>query len=101
MASQDDIKAALDRLLQEITGKDMTILDASEIATIRELVDVESKHPGAIRAWAKFHTTMRGLGAIGEGAAGVVKWMIVLVSFYATIKTGLMQWIIDSLGHSK
>lgn len=86
---------AVRKVLKEANdGGEPYVFNPDQVNMLLDLATINKEHPGALKAWAKFHTTMRTLGAAGEALAGVVKWMIVLIAAWASIKSGLATWLI-------
>lgn len=92
-ALSDDLNNKLDRLLAAIEKDGIEILSPDEIASFRELVDVERAYPGAIRSTARIHHAIQATGFLANGVYGVMKWVAGFAVLYVAWKTGIEEWL--------
>ena len=89
----DDLNARLDALLKVIEKDGIEILSPDEIASLREMADVERAYPGSLRSTARIHHAIQATGFLANGVYGVMKWVAGFAVVYVAWKTGVEQWV--------
>lgn len=104
-----DVNSRLERLLGILERDGIEVLSAEEIAVIRQFVQIERAHPGAMKAVAeaehkhpgavsvtvKFVSAAMATGFLANSIFGVMRWLLLAGAAWVAFKAGFAEWLTE------